>query len=169
MNSTRRTLAIVGASILTLGFFLPVISFLGLINLSYFDLVRVSTRFATGLVVFALGGISLFFALKNNLKPLIATGILALAVLVYDFMTYKKAVAGLSPSGRMNPDTGGAAGQFGDFANELTGLAIQPAWGMFMMAIAAILLIVASAMKDKPPMNHTDWNRNPPPPPMNYS
>jgi hypothetical protein len=169
MNSTRRTLALIGAPVLMLGFFLPVLSLFGLLNFSYFDLLRLSARFATGLIILALGGLSLFLALKNNFKPLIATGVLALAVLAFDFITYKKALAGLSPAGRIESGAGGGTGpQLGEFVNELASVAIQPSWGMFFMAGAAILLIVAGTMKDKTPVSSTDWNRNPPPP-MNYS
>ena len=170
MNSNRRTLALIGAPLLMLGFFLPAVSIFGLINFSYFDLVRLSARFATGIIIFGLGGISLFLALKRNFKPLLVTGILALAVLAFDFITYKKALANMSPTGRINPDTGGAASgpQFGEFMSELAGVVIQPAWGMFLMAGGAILLIVSGVMKDKLPANPSDWNRNPPPP-MNYS
>jgi hypothetical protein len=169
MNSTRRTLALIGAPLLMLGFFLPAVSFLGLINLSYFDLLRVSSRFATGLIILLLGGISLFLALKSNFKPLLATGILALAVLAFDFITYKKVLAEMSPRGVSNANMGGGMGpQFGEFANQLASALIQPGWGMFIIFAGAILLIVAGAMKDKLPANVTDWNDNPPPP-MNYS
>ncbi len=168
MGSNKRTLAIIGASMLLLGFFLPAISFFGLLNFSYFDLLRLSARFTTGLVIFALGGLSLFLALKNNFKPLIGTGILALLILVFDFITFKKAVGDLSPAGRMGTGTTGAASpEFGQF-DELAGMLIQPGWGMYIIAIGAILLIVAGALKNKTDMNGPDWNRNPPPP-MNYS
>jgi hypothetical protein len=165
MGSNKRTLAIIGASVLMLGFFLPAISFFGLLSFSYFDLLtKASVRFITGLVIFALGGFSLFLALKNNFKPLIGTGILALAILVFDFITFKKALAG-------SMGTGAAAGpspDLGRFGEEMAGLVIQPAWGIYLTALAAILLIVTGAMKDNAPTG-TDWNRNPPPPPMNYS
>ena len=152
-----------------LGFFMPLVSFFGLISLSYFDLLRISARFATGLIILGLGGISLFLALKHNFRPLIVTGILALAVLAFDFITYKKALADLSPTGEIKSDAGGtAAPQFGQFVNELAAVVIQPAWGMFLLAAGAILLIVAGAMKDNLPTNYTDFNNNPPPP-MNYS
>ncbi|MDT4896096.1 MAG: hypothetical protein QOH25_1173 [Acidobacteriota bacterium] len=172
MGSNKRTLALIGASALMLGFFLPVITFLGFVNWSYFDLLtKVSTRFITGLIIFALGGLSLFLALKNNFKPLIATGILALAILAFDFITYKRWLAGLSPTGRIGSGSGTlgkSPADFGRFADELAGIVIQPAWGMFILAIAAILLIVAGASKNPIPTNGTDWNKNPPPP-LDYS
>jgi hypothetical protein len=170
MGSNKRTIALIGASALMLGFFLPIISFLGFVSFSYFDLLtKVSTRFITGLVIFALGGVSLLLALKNNFKPLIATGILALIILAFDFITYKRALADLSPTGRMGTSTlGGAPTDFGQFANELAGIVLQPAWGMFILAIAAIVLIVAGATKNPTPVSGTDWNKNPPPP-MDYS
>ena len=170
MGSNKRTLALIGASVLMLGFFLPLISFLGFVSWSYFDLLtKVSTRFITGLIIFALGGLSLFLALKNNFKPLIATGILALVILAFDFITYKRALAAFSPAGRMGSGTlGESPGEFGRFADELAGIVIQPAWGMFILAIGAILLIVAGASKNPIPTNGTDWNRNPPPP-LDYS
>ena len=179
MSSTKRTLGIIGASALMLGFFLPVVSFLGFIGLNYFDLLtQVSARFVTGLFLLALGGLSLFLALKNNFKPLIGTGILALAVLLFDFITYKKFLAGYAPfgqTGTISSGTGSSGpgglrttGPFGQSAEDLVGLIIQPSWGMFIMAVGAILLIVAGALTDKRHPDGQDWNRNPPPP-MNYT
>lgn len=171
MKSNRHIVAIIGASLLLLGFFLPVISIFGLLNFSYFDLLtKVSLRFLTGLAIFALGGLSLFLALKNNFKPLLGTGILTLAILAFDYITYKRAAAGLmSSGGQTGSDTvGGSTVELGQFGGELAGVIMQPAMGLFILAAGAILLIVAGAMKNKTPMDATDWNRNPPPP-MNYS
>jgi 4-amino-4-deoxy-L-arabinose transferase-like glycosyltransferase len=170
MGSNKRTLAIVGASVLMLGFFLPVVTFLGFLSWSYFDLLtKVSVRFITGLFIFALGALSLLLALKNNFKPLIVTGVLALAILAFDFITYKRAAADLSSTGGIGTATGGGSlDPSGQFVSELAGIVIQPAWGMFIMVAGAIVLIVAGAMKDKTPASGPDWNRNPPPP-MNYS
>ena len=170
MGSNQRTLAIVGAILLLLGFFLPAVSFLGLINLSYFDLLtKVSARFITGLVLFALGGLSLLLALKNNFRPLIGTGVLALVILVFDYVTFRRALAGLAPAGTFGGGISEASPpEVGQFASELAGMLIQPGWGMYVIAAGAILLIVAGALRDKNPAPVTDWNQNPPPP-MNYS
>ena len=170
MGNTKRTLAIIGASVLILGFFLPLISIFGLINFSYLDLVmKVSARFSTGIVILSLGLLSLALALKNNFRPLIGTGALALAVLVYDFVTYKSFLRGMAPMGGISGGSGGGpAAQADQFADQFIGVLIQPAFGMFLLAAGSILLIVAGAMKDKPVAPGTDWNNNPPPP-MNYS
>lgn len=165
----KRILGIIAASVLILGFFLPLISVFGLITFSYFDLLtKVSARFSTGLVILALGLLSLALALKNNFRPLIVTGALALAVLVFDFITYKAFLRGMTPTGGgISSGTGGSGSvQVDEFAGELIGVLVQPAFGMFLLAAGAILLIVVGAMKDKPAA--PDWNNNPPPP-MNYS
>jgi len=164
----KRTLAIIGASVLILGFFLPLISVFGLISFSYFDLLtKVSARFSTGLVILSLGVLSLVLALKNNFRPLIGTGVLALCVLVFDFVTYKSVLRGLTPTGDgISSSAGDAPAQVDQFADQFIGVLVQPAWGMFLLAAGAILLIVAGAMKAKPAT--PDWNNNPPPP-MNYS
>lgn len=164
----KRTLAIIGASVLILGFFLPLISVFGLISFSYFDLLtKVSARFSTGLVILLLGLLSLALALKNNFRQLIATGAMALCVLVFDFVTYKSFLRGMAPAGGgISSGEGGGPAQFDQMADQFLGVLVQPAFGMFLLAAAAILLIVVGAMKDKPAA--PDWNNNPPPP-MNYS
>lgn len=161
----NRTLALIGSSLLILGVFMPLISLLGLISISYFQLAQFSSAFFTAIVVALIGIASLILALKNNYKPLIAGGILALAILLIDFFRIKSAIAsGLPllqlPGARpgINPAMMGQALQ----------TVIQISWGMFVMIAGAILLIVAGAKKDKALLSSTDWNRNPPPP-MNYS
>ncbi len=169
MGNSKRTLAIIGASVLILGFFLPLISIFGLINFSYLDLVmKVSARFSTGIVILCLGLLSLALALKNNFRPLIGTGALALAILVFDFVTYKSFLRGMAPMGGIAGGSGGSSTSADQFADQFIGVLIQPAFGMFLLAAGAIVLIVAGAMKDKPVTPGTDWNNNPPPP-MNYS
>lgn len=169
MGNTKRTLAIVGASLLILGFFLPLISVFGLISFSYLDLLmKVSARFSTGIVILSLGLVSLALALKNNFRPLIGTGALAFAILVFDFVTYKSFLRGMAPMGGISGGSGGAPAEADQFADQLIGVLIQPAFGMFLLAAGAILLVVAGAMKDKPAAPGADWHNNPPPP-MNYS
>lgn len=169
MGNHKRSLALIGAGILTLGFFMPIISVLGLLNFSYFDLLtKVSARFSTGLVILALGLVSLALALKSNFRPLVVTGALALAVLVFDFVTYKSYIRGMGALGGAAGGAGGDSAPADQLADQFLGVLIQPAWGMFLLGVAAILVIVAGAMKDGPAAPGTDWN-NSPPPPMNYS
>ena len=169
MGKNKRTLAFIGAGVLTLGFFMPLISVFGLLSFSYFNLLtKVSARFSTGLVILALGLISLALALKSNFRPLIVTGVLALGVLVFNFVTYKSFLRGMAPLGGVSGGAGGDSAPTDQLADQFLGILVQPAWGMFLLAAGAILLIVAGAMKDTPAAPGTDWNNNPPPP-MNYS
>lgn len=169
MEKNKRTLALIGASVLILGFFMPLISVFGLVSFSYFDLLtRVSARFSTGVVILVIGLISLALALMSYFRPLVVTGVLALAVLVFDFVTYKSFIRGMAPLGGVTGGSGGDSAPADQFADQFLGVLVQPAWGMFLMGAGAILLIVAGAMGDRPAAPGTDWNNNPPPP-MNYS
>lgn len=164
MNSNRRVLGLIGASLLVLGFFMPLVSFLGLISLSYLDLLTtVSARFITGLFVLALGGLSLALALKNSFRPLLGTGIAALLILCFDFATYKSALAGRVPAA----GTGTGGERLGQFLEQAAGILIRPSWGMYLLLAGSILLIIAGAMKGSP-VAPRDW-RNTPPPPMSYT
>jgi hypothetical protein len=164
LQFNSRTLGIIGASLLVLGVFMPLITLLGLISISYFQLSQLSAVFSTGIIVALIGIASLIMALKNTYRPLIAAGVLAIVILLVDFFRIKSAIAsGLPllqfPGARpgINPAMMGQALQS----------VIQISWGMFVMIAGAILLIVAGVKKDKARLNSTDWNRNPPP--MSYS
>jgi hypothetical protein len=160
-----RTLAIIGSSLLILGVFMPLISFLGLISISYFQLAQFSSAFFTGIVVALIGIASLILALKNQYKPLIAAGILVLVILLIDFFRIKSAIASGLPLLQL---PGARPGMNPAMMGEALQTVIQISWGMFVMIAGGILLIVAGAKKDKALLSSTDWNRNPPPP-MNYS
>jgi hypothetical protein len=159
-----RTLAIIGSSLLILGVFMPLISFLGLISISYFQLAQFSAKFSTGIVVALAGIVSLILALKNQYKPLIAAGLLALVILLIDFFRIKSAIASGLPLQLPGQRPGMDPAMMGQALQSV----IQISWGMFVMVAGAILLIVAGAKKDKAHLSSTDWKSNPPPP-MNYS
>lgn len=159
----KRTIGIIGSSLLIVGTFMPLISILGLIGISYFQLAQFSGSFFTGIVLPLIGVGSLILALKYQFRPLIAAGILALVILVIDFFRIKWTIThGLPlPFPGTRPEMDQAMGQ-------ALQSVIQISWGLFVMVAGAILLIVAGAKKDKISTSHTDWNTNPPPP-MNYS
>jgi len=160
----NRGIGIIGASLLILGIFMPLLIFLGIISISYLQLAQMSATFSTGYILPVLGIASLILALKSRYKLLIGIGILALAILVIDFFRIRSAIA----SGLPMQIPGGGSGMDSAAVGNALQSVIQISWGFFAMVAGAILLIVAGAKKDKSSMNGPDWNRNPPPP-MNYT
>jgi hypothetical protein len=152
----NRILGIIGSALMILGIFLPIVSIMGLLNFSYFNMIQLAPgTFFTGLLLLLLGIGSLILALKHMYKPLIATGVASLAILAFDFYRIK---SGLSEA----TSSGGEAG--GEFARKMSE-AVSIGFGLYVMAIAAILLIVAGAMKSAVPAAPANWNPPPPPPP----
>ena len=150
----NRILGIIGAALLILGIFMPIVSVMGFISFSYFNLIQMAPgTFFTGLLLLLLGIISLILALQYKFKPLIATGVISLGILAFDFYRIK---SGLS-------NTSSSAGEVGgDFAKQMAD-AISLGVGFYLLVIGAILLIVASVMKSSVPVAPQTWN--PPPPP----
>lgn len=158
---SNRILGMSGAVLLLLGTLMPIISILGLLNFSLFTFIQgvptgpgampgatgvLTLLRIVGIVILLLGAGSLVLAWKNQLKALIATGIITLGILVVIFIKLQSL--------------------FSDVPAEFRA-AVGIGWGFFAMVIAAILLIIAGVKKDKKQTFGTDWNSNPPP--MNYS
>lgn len=141
----NKTIAIVGASLLTVGIFMPVVSFLGLISVSYFQLLQFSASFFTGIVLALIGVGGFILAFKRSYKPLIGLGILALAILVFDFFRIKTAIAGGLPLNLPGARPGIEGAALGHALQNV----IQISWGIFVMFAGAILLIVAGLKKEK--------------------
>lgn len=146
----NRILGLIGSALLILGIFLPIVSVMGLINFSYFDLIRLDTgTFFTGIILLLLGIGSLLLSLKNMYKALIATGVVSLALLAFDFFRIKSAMSEGASTG------GGTGAQMAEAASI--------GWGLYIMLIAAILLIVAGVMKSSAPTGPA-YGAPPPPP-----
>jgi ABC-type multidrug transport system permease subunit len=147
----NRILGIIGSALLILGLFLPIISFLGF-GVSYFDGIKSSPAQAwSGILLLLLGIASLYCALTNKYKILIATGAVSLGLLILDFFRLKSALANSS-------------GEAGDYADRIAS-AVSIGWGFYVMVIGAILLIVAGVMKNTGPVLNTSYGAPPPPPP----
>lgn len=159
-----RVLGITGASLLIAGIFMPLLSFLGIISVSYIQVAQMSAAFFTGYLLAAIGVVSLVLALKGRYKPLIGAGIVALVILVIDFFRVRSAIASGLPL--QIPGAGGGADTA--MMGQAIQSVIQISWGFFALLTGAILLIVAGTKQDKPKAAGPDWN-NYPPPPMNYS
>lgn len=159
MNS--RILGIIGAILLIVGIFCPIVSILG-INLSYFDSFRMESGAVDGLIIAGLGVISLVIALLNKTRILIVTGLLALGVMAIDFFNFKSKMSEASSSA--NPE----------LSSTLSNL-VQLQWGWAVLLLGALLLIVAGILKKKvaaPPMAYgapPPGYGAPPPPPAGYN
>jgi hypothetical protein len=148
----NRILGIIGSALLILGIFLPIVSVMGLISISYFQAIQASPVQAwTGLLLLLLGIASLVCALTNRYKILIATGVVSLCLLALDFVRLKSALGSAPPD----------AGEFG----QQMASSVSIGWGLYVMAIGAILLIVAGVMKNTAPVVNTGYGAPPPPPP----
>lgn len=130
----NRILGIIGAALLVIGIFLPIVSVMGLISISYFDAIKASPAQAwSGLLLLLLGIISLFMAVTNKFKILIATGAFALILLIVDFFRLKNALSN-TPA------------EAGELADQIAS-SVSIGWAFYVMAIGAVLLIVAGVMK----------------------
>ncbi|HKC62793.1 MAG TPA: hypothetical protein VKB86_04115 [Pyrinomonadaceae bacterium] len=148
----NRILGIAGSALLIIGIFLPIISVMGLISLSYFDVIRMSPGAGiTGIGILLLGIIGLVFALTNRFKLLLIPGVLALGILALDFFRMKSSLG----------SAGGAEG--GEFADQMAS-SVSIGWGFFVMVIGAIILIVAGVMKSTVPIGGPGYGAPPPPP-----
>jgi multisubunit Na+/H+ antiporter MnhG subunit len=152
----NRILGIIGSALLILGIFLPIVSIMGLLNFSYFNMIQLAPgTFFTGILLLLLGIGSLLLALKHKYKLLIATGVVSLLLLAFDFFRIKSTLSDATSRGA---ETGG------EFARQMSE-AVSIGFGFYIMAIAAILLIVAGVMKSSVPVGAASWTPPPPPPP----
>jgi hypothetical protein len=156
----NRILGIIGASLLIFGIFMPIVSVFGLLNFSYFNLIQIAPgTFFTGIFLLLLGIGSLVLALKNQFKPLIATAVVSLALLAFDFYRVKSGLSEASSAA----GTGSMGG--GELKMDL-GNAVSVGMAFYIMAVGAILLIVSGVMKTTVPAPSAGgWPQQPPPPP----
>src|SRR2546421_4947893 len=149
----NRILGIAGSALLIIGIFLPIVTVMGLISLSYFDSIRMAPgQSITGIAILLLGIIGLVFALTNRFRLLLIPGVLSLGILVLDFFRLKSAMG----------NAGGGEG--GELADSMAS-SVSIGWGFFVLAIGAIVLIVAGVMKRAAPAIGGPGYGAPPPPP----
>ena len=147
----NRILGIAGSALLIIGIFLPIVSVMGLISFSYFDIIRLSPAGGiTGLGILVLGILGLLFALKNMFRLLLIPGVLALGILALDFF-------------RMKSQLGNTGGEDVELANQMAS-SVGIGWGFFVLVIGAIVLIVAGVMKSAVPVAGPGYGAPPPPP-----
>lgn len=166
----NRILGIIGSALLIIGIFLPIISFMGILTFSFWTFIAGSlpgedpTGMVTifriiGIVILLLGIVSLVLTLKNNYKPLLGTGIVALGILVFVFIKLQSLFSQASE----------AASGGGDMGRQMAG-GVGMGWGFYVLVLGAIALIVAAVMKSTVPGRTGDWTGSaPPPPPPPYN
>lgn len=149
----NRIIGIVGSALLILGVFLPIMS-LFIITFSLFNFVTGSLPPGgeaelplmilriLGIIILLIGIGSLLLALKNQLKGLIAMGVVSLACLVFLYIKLQS---------------------FFSTAPEQARAMIGVGWGFYVMVLGAIALIVAGVMKGTIPVS--GYGAPPPPPP----
>jgi hypothetical protein len=91
-----------------------------------------------GVVILVLAGLSLVATLARQYHPLILTGLAALGLLLYSFVTFQRALSELQTT----LDTDLAGNPFRGLA-DLAVQAVQLQWGWILLMIGAVLLIVA--------------------------
>jgi hypothetical protein len=165
----NRIVGIAGSALLIIGIFLPILSFMGIITFSFFTFIQgvptgpgampdetgILTLFRIiGIAILLLGIGSLLLALKNQLKALIATGVVALGILAFVFIKLQAFFSQISEKAM----SAGAPPQARAMIS-----AIGTGWGFYAMALAAIALIVAGVMKNPVPVSNAGWGGAPPP------
>jgi hypothetical protein len=146
-----RILGIVGGVLLLIGVFCPLFGF---------DLMGVSQSVAymgsgttswEGLVMILMGIAGIALAVLRKYKLLLIPGVIALAVLAYDYLTYKSkmsdALAGADSSVREQMEN-----------------AVSLKWGWIVLILGALTLIIAGATGRNLPAPGTNYGAAPPPP-----
>jgi hypothetical protein len=141
-----RILGIIGGVLLLIGVFCPIygIELMGL-NVSYIGGVAGTSW--QGLLFILLGIVGIALAVLRKYKLLLIPGILALAVLAYEFLTYKSQFSEA------------VGGRMADAEN-----AISVKWGMIVLLLGALALIAAGVMGRNLPAPGANYGAPPPPP-----
>jgi hypothetical protein len=151
----NRIIGIIGAVLLIVGIFLPIVSIAGVISVSGFTVVTTAPISDSWpiilLILCGIGG--LLLALTNNYRALIAPGFIALAVVVYGFIRMKSSMGGASD----------ATGADAELAQQMAS-SVSIGIGVYVMAAGAIVMIVAGVLKNKVAVASAGYGAPPPPP-----
>ena len=164
----NRILGLAGSALLIIGIFLPVISgptlnpnatgmsdaFGDTVSYSYFSTLTNGNGFSLGILCAVLGLISLALVFMRKYKLLVATGGLALAMLLLDFFVTKS---------KMGEIPAEVATALGDKAPGFVWI------GWVVLILGAILTLLAGIMKSNEPAPGAAWGSAPPPPPPPYT
>jgi hypothetical protein len=154
-----RILGIIGAALVIIGIFLPLVTVsvaqAGISqSASFFDSIKAGSW--EGYVLLLSGIASLILAALRKYRFLIATGLIALIVVVLNFINLK---AGLAK----------ALGMADAESLERMGIEVSTQWlGWIVLIIGSLILIAAGATGRGAPAPGANWGAAPPPPPPPY-
>lgn len=147
-----RIVGIIGGVLLLIGVFCPLVGvdILGQsMSVSYIGSGQTSWE---GLVLILLGIAGIALAVLRKGKLLIVPGIVAIAILAYDYFSFKS---------KMSEQLAGA----GDAMRQQMENAVSMKWGWIVLLLGALALIVAGAVGRNAPAPGANWGAAPPPPP----
>jgi hypothetical protein len=147
-----RILGIIGGVLLVIGTFCPLVGvdFLGQsMNVSYIGSVAGTSW--EGMVLILLGIAGIILAVLRKTKLLLVPGILALAILAYNYFSFKSKFSEMMS-------------QAGDRSTELEN-AVSMKWGWAVLILGALAMLAAGVLGRNAPAPGTNWGATPPPPP----
>jgi hypothetical protein len=146
-----RILGIVGGVLLLIGVFCPLVGvdFLGQsMTVSYIGSGNTSWE---GLLMILLGIAGIALAVLRKYKLLLVPGILALAIVAYDYFSFKA---------KMSEMLSAAGSRSSELEN-----AVSMKWGWVVLILGALALLAAGAMGKNLPAPGANYGAMPPPPP----
>ena len=144
-----RILGIVGGVLLLIGVFCPLIFVEPLaLNISYIG-SGAGTSWE-GLLLILLGIAAIALAVLRKYKLLLVPGLIALAIIAYDYFSFKSKMSEMMSSA-------------GSRSSELEN-AVQMKWGWIVLILGALVLLVAGAMGRNLPAPGAAYGAPPPPP-----
>jgi hypothetical protein len=154
-----RILGIVGAVLVLLGIFLPLVTVsIGQAGMSqsvsFFDSIKGGSW--EGWVLLLLGIASIILAVLRKYRFLILTGVLTLGIVVLNYINMRSSLAK-------------AMGQADAEMLKRMGVDVSTNWlGWLALIIGALILIAAGALGRNAPAPGANWGAAPPPPPPPY-
>jgi hypothetical protein len=151
-----RILGLIGGVLIIIGIFLPLVTVTyggDSQSASFFDAIKAGSW--EGYVVLLCGIASIALAAMRKYRFLLITGIIALGVIVLNFINFKSSIAK-------------AAGQSLEQLESM-GVTISTQWvGWLVLILGGVLLLIAGATGRNQPVAPQYYGAAPPPPPGSY-
>ncbi len=147
-----RILGIVGGVLLIIGVFCPLVGVdFGVISQNFAYIGSGTGVDMKGLILILLGIAGIGLAVVRKYKLLLVPGILALAILVFDYLNFKS---------KFSEVVSGAGSRGAEVEN-----AVSMKWGWIVLLLGALALLAAGAMGKNLPAPGAAYGAPPPPPP----